>query len=237
MTNRCENNDNNCHANIKFTVEFEENCTIPFLDILIKRHNHSFSTSIYRKKTFSGLYTKWDSFTPRKYKVNLIRTLTFRCFRICSSPLLRSCVNELRKLLLQNGYPAGVVNYNINDVLNRQQNRPRHPIITVPKKETILVLPYLGVQSKIVTKQLKTCINKKKTNRKTEHYKGITSTCHASAIADHITATGHNIKWDHFEILAKGRSDTHCKIKETLLIQELKPTLNDNVCSEKLYLY
>ena len=33
---------NNCHANIKFTVEFEGNCTIPFLDILIKRHNHTF---------------------------------------------------------------------------------------------------------------------------------------------------------------------------------------------------
>ena len=54
---------------------------------------------------------------------------------------------------------AGVVNYNINDVLNRQQNRLRNPTTTVPKKETILVLPYLGVQSKIVTKQLKTCIN------------------------------------------------------------------------------
>ena len=37
--------------------------------------------------------------------------------------------------------------------------------------------------------------------------------------------------------MAKGRSDTHCKIKETLLIQELKPTLNDTVSSEKLYLY
>ena len=46
-----------------------------------------------------------------------------------------------------------------------------------------------------------------------------------------------NLKWDHFEILAKGRSDTHCKIKETLLIQELKPTLNDTVSSKKLYLY
>ena len=44
---------NNCHANIKFTVEFEENSTIPFLGILIKRHNHTFSTSIYRKKTFT----------------------------------------------------------------------------------------------------------------------------------------------------------------------------------------
>ena len=39
------------------------------------------------------------------------------------------------------------------------------------------------------------------------------------------------------KILAKGRSDTHCKIKETLLIRELKPTLNDKVSSEKLYLY
>ena len=57
------------------------------------------------------------------------------------------------------------------------------------------------------------------------------------AIADHVMSTGHNLKWDHFEILAKGRSDTHCKIKETLLIQELKPTLNDTVSSEKLYLY
>ena len=75
-------------------------------------------------------------------------------------------------------------------------------------------------------------------DRKTEHFnKGITSTCHASAIADHVTSTAHNLKWDHFEILGKGRSDTHCKIKETLLIQELKPTLKDTVSSEKLYLY
>ena len=43
---------------------------------------------------------------------------------------------------------------------NRQQNKPKNPTTTVPKKETILVLPYLGVQSKIVTKQLKTCIKK-----------------------------------------------------------------------------
>ena len=72
---------------------------------------------------------------------------------------------------------------------------------------------------------------------KLNNFKGITSTCHASAIADHVTSTGHNLKWDHFEILAKGRSDTHCNIKETLLIQELKPSLNDTVSSEKLYLY
>ena len=54
-----------------------------------------------------------------------------------------------------------------------------------------------------------------------------------SAIADHITSTGHNIKWDHFEILATGRSDIHSRIKEYLLIKDLKPSLNENVGSEK----
>ena len=43
------------------------------------------------------------------------------------------------------------------------------------------------------------------------------------------------ISWDHFEILATGRSDVHCKIKETLLIKDLKPALNENVGSEKLF--
>ena len=47
-----------CLAHIKFTVEFEENNTISFLDILIKHSNHYFSTSIF--------IAKWNSFTPRK---------------------------------------------------------------------------------------------------------------------------------------------------------------------------
>ena len=45
---------------------------------------------------------------------------------------------------------------------------------------------------------------------------------------------GHNIKWD---ILAQGKTDYRCKIKETLYIQELEPAFNVNVGSEKLMLY
>ena len=72
-------------------------------------------------------------------------------------------------------------------------------------------------------------------DRKTEHFKALTKSCHTSAIADHITSTGHNIKWDHFDILANGRSDLHSK--ETLLICELQPTLNENLGSKKRFLY
>ena len=54
---------------------------------------------------------------------------------------------------------------------------------------------------------------------------------HSSAtlvIAEHVISTGHNLKWEHFDILARGQSDTHCNIKGTLLIRDLKPALNEN---------
>ena len=50
---------NSRHSSIKFTIEFEQDNEIPFLDILVKRcPDNSFMTSVYRKKTFTGLYTK-----------------------------------------------------------------------------------------------------------------------------------------------------------------------------------
>ena len=54
----------------------------------------------------------------------------------------------------------------------------------------------------------------------------------SSAIADHMTQIGHRIKWDHFDIVGTGQSD---KIKETLLIRDLKPALNENVGSENFF--
>jgi len=57
------------------------------------------------------------------------------------------------------------------------------------------------------------------------------------AIADHVNATGHNIRWDHFKILVSGKSVYHRKIKDILFIQDLKPAYNVNISSETLMLY
>ena len=152
---------NTRHPNIKFTTEFEENHQIPFLDVRIKRNLNTFTTTVHRKTTFTGLYTKWDSFTPRKYKINLIRTLTYRCLRICSSSsLLQLALVDLKKTLLQNGYPRGVLCSNINHVLNRQKNKPAEPITTVPKKDIFRILPFLGSQSEVLARRVKSCVSK-----------------------------------------------------------------------------
>ena len=65
----------------------------------------------------------------------------------------------LKNPLLQNGYPQGVITYNINDVLNRNKNKSNDPVLTVPKKDLIL-LRYLGLHSNQVAKRLKSCVYK-----------------------------------------------------------------------------
>ena len=58
---------------------------------------------------------------------------------------------------------------------------------------------------------------------------------HASGIADHVNTTStHDIKWDHFDILASSKTDIHCKIKETVVHLRAKAF---PVSSEKLFLY
>ena len=50
--------------------------------------------------------------------------------------------------------------YNINRVLNRQNNKCVEPIATVPKKNVFLVLPFLGFQSEVLARRVKFCVSK-----------------------------------------------------------------------------
>ncbi|XP_069980133.1 uncharacterized protein [Penaeus vannamei] len=56
------------HPNIKFTCEIEHNGHLPFLDIDIPRDGNSFVSSVYRKPSYTGLTTKFNSYIPIKYK-------------------------------------------------------------------------------------------------------------------------------------------------------------------------
>ena len=98
----------------------------------------------------------------------------------------------------------------INDVLNRQQNRPRNPTTTVPKKETILVLLYLGVQSKIVTKmKIILFFN--------------TWTVHIATFPEisHLSPTQH----DNSPLGRSSRKRTSCKSLEIQAWSTTKPTI------------
>ena len=76
---------NHQHPNIKFTFEVEKNINFAFLEVKICRENNKFTTSVFRKPTFSGVFTNFDSFVPASYKHGLVNTLLFQCFKMCSS--------------------------------------------------------------------------------------------------------------------------------------------------------
>ena len=50
----------------------------------ITRNGGKLTTSIHRKKTFSGVYVNYNSFFPRDYKRCLISTLVHPAYTICS---------------------------------------------------------------------------------------------------------------------------------------------------------
>ena len=47
---------------MSFTNERENQSRISFLDIAVIRENKTFTSSVYRKPTFSGIYTHFDNF-------------------------------------------------------------------------------------------------------------------------------------------------------------------------------
>ena len=62
------------HPNINFSLEKENDSRLSFLDINIFREKRKFATNVYQQKTFSGVYTNFNSFMPETYKTGLIES-------------------------------------------------------------------------------------------------------------------------------------------------------------------
>ena len=97
---------NKKHKNMKLSIETEINRSLSFLDVKIFRENNKFVTSVFRKGTFSGVYTNFISFIPLEYKFCLGCTLLNRCFNLSSYLLnFHHEVDKLKKNLSKNAYP------------------------------------------------------------------------------------------------------------------------------------
>ena len=69
-----------------------------------------FVTNVYRKKTFSGVYTNFKSFIPGTYKIGLIKLLLFWSFSLCSDFIkFNHEIDKLKSILYKNSYPRDLV--------------------------------------------------------------------------------------------------------------------------------
>ena len=128
------------------------------LDIKIVRENNKFTTSVYRKPTFSGVFTNFESFIPTSYKYALIFTLLHRASKLFSE-LFHKEIENLKNIFGKNGYPLNFTDFCIKKYLNNLYVK-KDVCLLAPKKQLTCVLPFFGEKSLQLRSRLVNSVNK-----------------------------------------------------------------------------
>ena len=144
---------NSRHPNIQFTCEEECNNKISFLDISVTRINNKLTTSLYCKKTFSGVYLNFNSFLPMGY--NLIHNLLFRVYNICADYVtLHNKIEFSKSIWQRNSFPLFFNDNCIKKCLDKLFIKRDISAEVSKKKEVFICLEILGKISFQRKKQL-----------------------------------------------------------------------------------
>ncbi|CAN7951161.1 unnamed protein product [Ixodes pacificus] len=135
---------NRAHPNIKFTHEYSRT-SINFLDVTLSVEGNKLQTRLYRKPTDSQKYLHYHSSHPRHCKNSIPYSQAHRFRRICSEKQeFERNVADLRGVLLQQRYPAGVIEDAIDKAraLDREDILTGHSKVTSDHRQTNLVMTY-----------------------------------------------------------------------------------------------
>ena len=98
------------HSSVQFSQEIEEHHQLSFLDVLLTHNGNTLQTSVLRKRTHTGLYTKWTSLCPLKFKQNLVNCFLHRGYTICCSYIgMHKEFEFITTVLLKNEYPLNFI--------------------------------------------------------------------------------------------------------------------------------
>ena len=137
---RLSNRLNAMHPNIKFTVELENQGSIPFLDVRIIKKQHGLSMGWYHKDTWSGAFLHYLSYAPRAWKEGLLKGFKYRVMKICSQDTINDAISELTSIFENNGYPEHFIKKHFIDYVPINKKK----VIQAPRKPVTVTLPYLG---------------------------------------------------------------------------------------------
>ena len=143
-------------------MEKEAYHKLPFLDVLVDNNDrNSLLTSVYRKKTFTGLLTNYFSFTSCSYKVGLIRTLVDRVYKINNTWLgLHEDISKLMDILKKNLFPAHLIEKVVNRYVTGTLSN-HCPEVSFPTSPTYYFkLPYIGHFSVVTQKKVRHLIKR-----------------------------------------------------------------------------
>jgi hypothetical protein len=122
---------NNIHKSIQFTMETEQDRTLPFLDVLVSRRlDGTLGHMVYRKTTHTDLYLHAKSEHHPAHKRAVLTTLIRRAKTLCDPDSLEKEIQHLRDIFQRNGYSKSEI------------KRALHPKPKNNKPAGTAVLPY-----------------------------------------------------------------------------------------------
>ena len=96
---------NSISPNIKFTMELEENGSIPFLDVLLTRkEDGTLGHEVFRKKTHTESYLHADSHHHPSQNIGFLNTLVVRASRTSDTEHLEKEKDHLKEVFTNLGY-------------------------------------------------------------------------------------------------------------------------------------
>ena len=130
-----------------------------FLDFEFFREDGKIHSSVYRKPTFTGVYSHFESLLPFTYKQGLMFTLLHRIFQICSTfEIIVGEVNKLKSIMSQNGYPMTLIDKCIN-IFFLKFYKTKKIVHTAEKLTFSIALPFLGKHSLEIKRKLEKLIS------------------------------------------------------------------------------
>ena len=138
------NQVNSLVPSIKFTCEWEQDDSIPFLDTTIHRLTSGFSFAIYRKPTHSNQFIHFFSWHPDHVKKGALHTLLLRAYRICDGVYLNREINFLYNAFMRVGFPERYIDSvhsrvkrNFFQTQDLSTPEPPPPTISLPYNEYV----------------------------------------------------------------------------------------------------
>lgn len=109
---------NSFHPKIQFTVEFENNGKIPYLDVLVIRQNNRLIFDWYKKPTSSGRLINYNSKQPKQMIINTAKNFISRVLDISNIVFRQKNIKVIMDTLISNSFPQNLIRTLLNQYFN-----------------------------------------------------------------------------------------------------------------------
>ncbi|XP_055852385.1 uncharacterized protein LOC129916440 [Episyrphus balteatus] len=135
---------NSFHPKIQFTVEYENNGELPYLDVMVIRKNNQLIFDWYKKPTSSGRLINYNSKQPNQVIINTAKKFIKRVLDISDIVFRQKNIKIIMDTLISNSFPLNIIKTLLNQHFNPLVRTNLATNVTQFSYKSVLYIPNLS---------------------------------------------------------------------------------------------